>query len=436
MSPRQPVVSGERLIKALRKDGWEVVRQRGSHVRLKKVGRRHALVVPLHREIRRGTLVGILRDADLEHRGSRSASRVALKSRQLLMHSAHGIDSAPVTEPSSKFSAAGPALGYLAQVDYALLAALERMDDEDDFALSLETLDDIVFHDTATDDPTAKLQSKHTVDPKRTLSDASPDLWKTLYNWLVEPSENHVRLILLAVAEAGTAAARLRVGEGRDVAAALRDLERTARESTSTANVDYYRAFLDLDLTARREFLERVDVIDRAATAVDIQPALERTVRKSVKQHRRPALVKRLQGWWHKRAVAHLDAVARHERDRITAGELEEQLLEIADSLRDENLPIDVLDMPEPSDEEVSKDDRIFIAQLRLVEMGSQRLRKCIYDHNRAFAQRSIWQRDRLLEVGELGRYEAPKAASGSAAESIKGASGKGSLKSTSVASW
>lgn len=57
MSPRQPVVSGERLIKALRKEGWEVVRQRGSHVRLKKIGRRHALVVPLHRELRRGTLV-------------------------------------------------------------------------------------------------------------------------------------------------------------------------------------------------------------------------------------------------------------------------------------------------------------------------------------------------------------------------------------------
>jgi hypothetical protein len=32
---------------------------------LKKTGRRHALVVPLHRELRRGTLAGILRDADL-----------------------------------------------------------------------------------------------------------------------------------------------------------------------------------------------------------------------------------------------------------------------------------------------------------------------------------------------------------------------------------
>ena len=65
MSPRQPAVSGERLIKALRKEGWDVVRQRGSHVRLKKAAHRHALVVPLHREIRRGTLAGILRDADL-----------------------------------------------------------------------------------------------------------------------------------------------------------------------------------------------------------------------------------------------------------------------------------------------------------------------------------------------------------------------------------
>lgn len=65
MTPRQPVVSGQQLIKALEKDGWTVVRQRGSHVRLKKPGRRYALVVPLHKEIRKGTLGGILRDASL-----------------------------------------------------------------------------------------------------------------------------------------------------------------------------------------------------------------------------------------------------------------------------------------------------------------------------------------------------------------------------------
>jgi predicted RNA binding protein YcfA (HicA-like mRNA interferase family) len=65
VTPHQPVVPGKRLIKALEKDGWEIARQRGSHVRLKKAGRRTALVVPLHKEIKRGTLGGILRDADL-----------------------------------------------------------------------------------------------------------------------------------------------------------------------------------------------------------------------------------------------------------------------------------------------------------------------------------------------------------------------------------
>lgn len=306
----------------------------------------------------------------------------------------------------SRFGTAGPALGYLAQVDYALLAMLERMDDEDAVAVSIETLDDIVFHHAETDDTTQKWQSKHSIDTRRTLSDASTDLWKTLHNWIVEPSDPSTRLVLLATAAAGDAARGLRPGAGRDFAAALARLERTACESTSVANRDYNDAFLKLEPAARGTLLGRIDVIDEAANATEIEAALARAVRKSVKPQRRSALVVRLRGWWHTRAITHLDAVARHEHDRITAEELEGQLLELADSLRDENLPIDVLDLPQPGDQAVAEDDRIFVAQLRLVAMGSAGLRKCIYDHNRAFAQRSIWQRDRLLEVGELGQYD------------------------------
>jgi predicted RNA binding protein YcfA (HicA-like mRNA interferase family) len=66
VTPHQPVVSGHRLVKALEAEGWRVVRQRGSHVRLRKEARRIALVVPLHREIKKGTLAGILRDAGLD----------------------------------------------------------------------------------------------------------------------------------------------------------------------------------------------------------------------------------------------------------------------------------------------------------------------------------------------------------------------------------
>jgi hypothetical protein len=306
----------------------------------------------------------------------------------------------------SVFSAAGPALGYLAQVDYALLAALERMDDEDDFAVSIETLDDIVFHDAETGDATEKWQSKHTIGQTRSLSDASTDLWKTLANWIAEPSGPNTRLVLLAVAEAGPTASLLRIGRGRDVVGAQERLEHTARTSSSVGNAAYYAAFLGLSTEQRRALLDRVEIFDSVLPVAEVQPLLERAVRKSVKPQRRAALVDRLRGWWHKRAIAHLDAVARGLPDRIGAGELESELLEIGDALRDENLPIDVLDMAEPTDQEVSESDRIFVAQLRLVALSSERLRKCIYDHNRVFAQRSRWQRDRLLEVGELSRYD------------------------------
>lgn len=59
-------ISGAQLITALGKLGWVSVRQRGSHIRLKHPDRTTALVVPLHRELKRGTLAGVLRDAGID----------------------------------------------------------------------------------------------------------------------------------------------------------------------------------------------------------------------------------------------------------------------------------------------------------------------------------------------------------------------------------
>lgn len=63
MSERLPVVSGAQLIRVLAQLGWQVVRQRGSHVRLRHPARATFLVVPLHKELKKGTLSGILRDS-------------------------------------------------------------------------------------------------------------------------------------------------------------------------------------------------------------------------------------------------------------------------------------------------------------------------------------------------------------------------------------
>jgi predicted RNA binding protein YcfA (HicA-like mRNA interferase family) len=59
--PKFPVVSGAEVVRALERLGFVVARQRGSHI----VMRRGAMggVVPNHREIKVGTLVGLLKQA-------------------------------------------------------------------------------------------------------------------------------------------------------------------------------------------------------------------------------------------------------------------------------------------------------------------------------------------------------------------------------------
>ena len=56
------------IIRALQRDGWTVVRQRGSHIRLQKhVGDEVLkLTVPAHRPVKSSTLAHILKQARLE----------------------------------------------------------------------------------------------------------------------------------------------------------------------------------------------------------------------------------------------------------------------------------------------------------------------------------------------------------------------------------
>ena len=71
MSPKLPVLSGDDLIKALKKFGYEPVRQEGSHVRLRHSTepQRLPLTVPKHKTLKPGLLRRILRDARIGVQG-------------------------------------------------------------------------------------------------------------------------------------------------------------------------------------------------------------------------------------------------------------------------------------------------------------------------------------------------------------------------------
>ena len=62
-----PSLGYEKVIRALQRDGWVVVRQRGSHIRLQKrlADETLKVIVPAHRPIKRSTLAHILKQARL-----------------------------------------------------------------------------------------------------------------------------------------------------------------------------------------------------------------------------------------------------------------------------------------------------------------------------------------------------------------------------------
>jgi len=61
-----PVVSGREVMKALRKIGYEIDHQKGSHMILRNINPPYRrLTVPDHKEIAKGTLRAIIRQAGL-----------------------------------------------------------------------------------------------------------------------------------------------------------------------------------------------------------------------------------------------------------------------------------------------------------------------------------------------------------------------------------
>jgi len=63
--PKLPRISGRKAVRAFERAGWEVARQRGSHVVLTRPGSIYTLSIPLHRVLGPGLLRDQIRKAGL-----------------------------------------------------------------------------------------------------------------------------------------------------------------------------------------------------------------------------------------------------------------------------------------------------------------------------------------------------------------------------------
>jgi predicted RNA binding protein YcfA (HicA-like mRNA interferase family) len=65
MASSIPVLSGRQVVRAFEKFGWQVARQKASHIIMTKAGEIVTLSVPDHKEVARGTLRSLIRWANL-----------------------------------------------------------------------------------------------------------------------------------------------------------------------------------------------------------------------------------------------------------------------------------------------------------------------------------------------------------------------------------
>lgn len=311
---------------------------------------------------------------------------------------------------SDRFSADASALGYFYQTRYALLLLL-RADVDDE--LSIERFDDVAF--TNTGDPIELIQTKHHIKSNKSLSDASSDLWKTLRVWSEKIAKGEiqlgkVRLTLITTSKAldDSAASKLcppniSTATRRDVSGALQLLTRVVEKSQNQQNKAAYDAFTKLGKEKQLAMLESVTVLDGSPSIGDTKAGIIDMLKLTARREHRQPLFDRLQAWWFERVIQHLSG---RREDRITYKELDTTVQDLRDQFHQENLPIDYKNLAAPAETELKMNERIFITQLRLVDVAEPRIKTAIGDYYKAYQQRSRWIREELLNIGELESYE------------------------------
>lgn len=302
---------------------------------------------------------------------------------------------------TSLFSAAEPGLGYMFQSRYALLRMFDLPEDGEVY---IERNDDVEFVEV---DGSITLGSlKHKAAGDR-LSDLSVDFWKSVRVWVVHYKisgrvGSTARFILYSTASVSSGSfLELFVGTGASAEQRVTRAETALSTSTSKEIAKVNDELADLNEIEARDFYSRITISANTPRIDDIPGLIDQRLRATRKEDR-AALFSRLEGWWTDLVIRVLTGKA---GPSIKVQDVTDKLVVLNDQFKADNLPIDFRGK-KPEDINVSKDKRMFVAQLRALKLSEQRIQHAIIDYYRAYEQRSLWARERLVIASELEDYE------------------------------
>ncbi|UYK75274.1 ABC-three component system protein [Xanthomonas sacchari] len=288
----------------------------------------------------------------------------------------------------------------------ALLTALRRINpaDDEDFSIFLETLDDVVFEKTGT--PLELFQLKHHSNAQANLTDASPDIWKSLRVWIEGRNSGAVtsidRLVLITtqMVGKGSIASKL-LATNRDEDAALTAMRNVAQTSANTDNAAAYTAFKALGSEEQKALVASVVIAPNQPNIEQVGEDIRYEVRFTVRRDHVESFVSRLEGWWFTQCLKHLVGKS---QEPLRCSALQAQMDDVRHQLVSA-LPLD--DQIFEHEVAISTyESELFVHQARLTGVHHSRVLAAVRDYYRAFEQRSCWVREHLILVGDLEKYE------------------------------
>lgn len=299
------------------------------------------------------------------------------------------------------FSAAEPGLGYIFQSRYALLRMFDLPEDGEVF---IERNDDVEF--VQMDGCITLASLKHKAAGDR-LSDLSVDFWKSVRIWVAHYKSSgrvssSARFILFTTASVSSGSfLQLFVGAGGSSQQRAIKAAEALATSTSKEIAKVKSDLADLTETEGQDFYSRITVSAQTIRIDDIPDLIDQRLRTTRKEDRE-ALFNRLEGWWTDLVIRVLTGKA---GPAIKVQDVSDRLVLLSDQFKADNLPIDFRGK-KPEEIDVSKDPRMFVAQLRALKLSEHRIQHAIIDYYRAYEQRSVWARERLVIASELEDYE------------------------------
>lgn len=317
-----------------------------------------------------------------------------------------------------QFSAGEQALGYTYQPRFALLRLLKLPEDA---AVLIEKDDDVDFLEDRGRKTLASLKHKAAGDR---LTNLSTDFWKSVRIWLARYKRDgrincSLRFFLFTtgtVADNSFLTNFAPSGEGgvKELAqtAATDDAEPTSlraltdevlSRTESTVILPIKADFDDLSEDEKEDFLSRITIFDNSPRIEDVPQLIIDQHMRTIRREFRQAVYERLEGWWNDQVV---NLMTGNRTSEIFGHEVSDKLSSISDQYKTDNLPIDFRGKTPEGEIDPDNDPRLFVAQLREIQISPNRIQSAILDYYRAFEQRSSWARENVLIEGEVEEYE------------------------------